>query len=49
MDKLLLHTAIALKKNGQKEQAREFFKTVIEAYPVSTSASTAKRYLKSLK
>jgi len=49
MDLLLLHTAIALKKTGQKDQAKEFFKTLIEAYPNSVSATTAKRYLKSMK
>jgi len=49
MDKLLIHTAIALKKSGQTAQAKEFFKTVIEAYPSTTSASTAKRYLKSMR
>lgn len=48
MDKLLLHTAISLKKSGQPEQAKEFFKTLVDAYPNSVSASTAKRYLKSM-
>ncbi len=49
MDRLLLHTAIALKKSGQKSQAKEFFKTLIETYPNSVSAATARRYLKSMR
>ena len=49
MDRLLLHTAIALKKSGQKNQAKEFFKTLIETYPNSVSAATARRYLKSMR
>ncbi len=45
MDKLLLHTAIALKKKGKSEDAKVFFKAVIDGYPGSKSAKEAKKYL----
>ncbi len=46
MDKLLLHTAIALKKLGKFEEAKNFFKAIITTYPNSASAKEAKKYLK---
>jgi len=46
MDKLLLHTAIALKKKGKPKEAEIFFKAVIDGYPDKKSAKEAKKYLK---
>jgi TolA-binding protein len=46
MDKLLLHTAIALKKKGKSADAKVFFKAVIDGYPNSNSAKEAKKYMK---
>jgi len=46
MDKLLLHTAIALKKKGKSADAKVFFKAVIDGYPSSNSAKEAKKYMK---
>ena len=46
MDKLLLHTAIALKKKGKNEDAKVFFKAVVEGYPDSRYAKEAKKYIK---
>ncbi len=48
MDVLLLHTAIALEKTGQKEQAKVFFQNVIETYPDSKAAAIAKKRIKAL-
>ena len=42
MDVLFLHTAIALDKNGEKEQAKSFYQHVIDTYPNKKSASIAK-------
>ena len=42
MDILFLHTAIALDKNGDKEQARSFYQHVINTYPNKKSASIAR-------
>jgi TolA-binding protein len=42
MDVLFLHTAIALDKSGQKEQAKVFYQHVIDNYPNKKSASIAK-------
>jgi len=42
MDVLFLHTAIALEKSGEKEQARSFYQHVIDAYPNKKSASIAR-------
>lgn len=42
MDILFLHTAIALDKNGDKEQARSFYQHVIDTYPNKKSASIAR-------
>ncbi len=46
MDRLLLHTAIALKKKGKSKEAKIFFKAIIDGYPNSPSAKEAKKYLK---
>jgi len=46
MDKLLLHTAISLKKKGKSEDAKVFFKALVDTYPNSNSAKEAKKYIK---
>jgi len=46
MDKLLLHTAISLKKIGKTKQAYNFFDAIISSYPDSASAKEAKKFLK---
>lgn len=46
MDKLLLHTAISLKKKGKVSDAKVFLKAVIDGYPNTNSAKEAKKYLK---
>jgi TolA-binding protein len=46
MDRLLLHTGIALEKSGDKEQARNFFQAIVDGYPGTSSASVAKKHLK---
>ncbi len=45
MDVLFLHTAIALDKSGEKEQARSFYQHVIDTYPNKKSASIARNRL----
>jgi len=42
MDVLFLHTAIALDKIGEKEQARSFYQHVIDTYPNRKSAEIAR-------
>jgi TolA-binding protein len=42
MDVLFLHTAIALDKMGEKEQARNFYQHVIDTYPNRKSAAIAR-------
>ncbi|WP_457608192.1 tetratricopeptide repeat protein [Nitratifractor sp.] len=46
MDRLLLHTAIALEKSGDREQARNFFQAIVDGYPGTSSAREAKKHLK---
>ncbi len=46
MDRLLLHTGIALEKSGDKEQARNFFQAIVDGYPGTSSAAVAKKHLK---
>ena len=46
MDRLLLHTAIALDKSGEHGQAKRFYQAIIEGYPNSSSAKAAKKHLK---
>jgi len=48
MDVLILHTAISLEKTGQKEEAKVFFRNVIENYPDTKAAIIAKKRLKVL-
>lgn len=42
MDVLFLHSAIALDKTGEKEQAKAFYQHVIDTYPNKKSASIAR-------
>jgi len=46
MDRLLLHTAIALEKSGDKEQARSFFQAIVDGYPGTASADVARKHLR---
>jgi TolA-binding protein len=45
MDTLLLHTGIALEKNGDKTQAKRFFQAIVDGYPETGSAKVAKKHL----
>jgi len=45
MDKLLLHTGLALEKKGDKAQARRFFQAIVDGYPNTASARIAKKHL----
>lgn len=45
MPKLMLHTAIAMQKTGDKQHAYAFFNAIIDKYPTSKEATKAKRYL----
>jgi TolA-binding protein len=45
MPKLMLHTAIAMKKTGDKKHADAFFDAIIKKYPSSNEAKEAKKYL----
>jgi len=42
---LYLHTAIALARDGQKEQAKNFFQFVVDSYPNTKAANIAKKNL----
>ncbi|MFT7823530.1 MAG: tetratricopeptide repeat protein [Sulfurimonas sp.] len=48
IDVLLLHTAVSLEKTGKIEQARVFYRNVIENYGDHKSAKIAKEKLKAL-
>ncbi len=48
MPTLLLHTAISLQRIGDKEQAKEFYNSLISLYPESKAASVAKKRLSKL-
>ena len=48
IDTLLLHTAVSLEKNGDKGQAKTFYKNIIENYSGKKSAKIAKQRLKKL-
>ena len=48
IDTLLLHTAVSLEKNGDKGQAKAFYKNIIENYSGKKSAKIAKQRLKKL-
>jgi TolA-binding protein len=45
MDKLLLHTGIALEKSGDRDQAKRFFQAIVDGYPGTASAKVAKKHL----
>ena len=45
MPKLMLHTAISMKKSGDTNHANTFFKAVIGNYPDSAEAKEAKKYI----
>jgi TolA-binding protein len=49
MPELMLHTAIAMDKTGDKKNAKSFYKGVIAKYPSSKSAKTAKSNLSKMK
>ncbi|ADN08832.1 tetratricopeptide repeat protein [Sulfurimonas autotrophica] len=45
MPKLMLHTAIAMDKTGDKEHAKAFYNAVVVKYPKSKEAKEAKKHL----
>jgi len=45
MPNLLLHTAIAMAKTGDKQHANAFFQAIIAKYPDAKEAQVAKKYL----
>jgi TolA-binding protein len=45
MPKLMLHTAIAMDKTGDKEHARAFYNAIVAKYPNSKEAKEAKKHL----
>jgi TolA-binding protein len=48
IDTLLLHTAISLEKNGDREQAKAFYENIVANYHGKKSAKIAKQKLKKL-
>lgn len=46
MPKLMLQTAIAMDKTGDKDHAKAFYNAIIAKYPSSKEAKEAKRYLR---
>lgn len=46
MPKLMLHTAISLKKTKDTDGANQFFQALVAKYPDSTEAKKAKKHLK---
>ena len=46
MPKLMLHSAIAMNKTGDKKNAQTFFNAVVAKYPRSSEAKEAKKYIK---
>jgi TolA-binding protein len=46
MPKLMLHSAVSMKKTGDKKNAQTFFKAVVAKYPQSSEAKEAKKYIK---
>jgi len=44
MPTLMLHTAVAMKKTGDKNNANAFFKALVKKYPSSKEAKAAKKY-----
>jgi len=49
MPTLLLHTAISLGQLGKKQEAKNFYETLIQLYPESKLTTVAKKNLKKLK
>ncbi|QSZ42250.1 tetratricopeptide repeat protein [Sulfurimonas aquatica] len=45
MPKLMLHTAISMRKTGDKDNAKNFFKAIVAKYPNSIEAKEANEYL----
>ena len=45
MPKLMLHTAIAMSKTGDKQHAKAFFNAIIQKYPDSKESVIAQKYL----
>ncbi len=45
MDKLLLHTGIALEKSGDRDQAKRFFQAIVDGYAGTASARIARKHL----
>ena len=45
MPTLLLHTAVAMKRTGDKQNAQKFFKVLMKKYPSSAEAKSAKKYI----
>jgi len=45
MPKLMLHTAIAMDKTGDKKHTRAFYNAIVAKYPSSKEAKEAKKYL----
>ena len=45
MPRLMLHTAISMKKTGDKKHANAFFNAIVAKYPNSKEAREAKKYL----
>jgi TolA-binding protein len=45
MPNLMLHSAVAMDKTGDKEHARAFYNAIIAKYPASKEAKKAKKYL----
>ena len=45
MPKLMLHTAIAMDKTGDKKHAKAFYNALVAKYPQSKEAKEAKKYL----
>jgi TolA-binding protein len=45
MPKLMLHTAIAMYKTGDRSHARAFFGAIVKKYPSSKEAKEAQKYL----
>lgn len=49
MPTLLLHTAIAMEKSGEKKNAKTFYEAVVAQYPQSSQADMAKKKLSAIK
>jgi TolA-binding protein len=48
IDVLLLHTAVALEKTGDKKQAKRFYENIVANYPGKKTAQIAEKKLKKL-